>query len=59
MYIIAQSLAPFGWEKNGLTAQGDQSRQYKDVSNLLFLTCGIPIRTDLHLTNPKGQCHRQ
>lgn len=39
-------------------AQGDQSRQYKDASDSLFLTCSTPICTDLHLTN-QGQCHRQ
>jgi len=40
-------------------AQEDQSRQDKDASDLLFLTCRIPVRTDLHLINPKQQCHKQ
>lgn len=40
-------------------AQVDQSVQYRDASDLLSLTCSIPIHTHLHFTNPKGQCHRQ
>lgn len=60
MYIIIHSLAPFGWEKNGLAEHNDiKAGSIKMHQIYYFFTCSIALCTDLHLTNPKGQCPRQ